>query len=123
MTKDKYFIIDFDSTFTQVEALDELGELTLQDDEQKEQILTEIKNITNSAMDGKSSFTEGLSRRLSLLKANKKHLPQLIARLQTKVSESIKRNTEFFQEYADNIFIVSSGFKEFITPHRNQVRH
>src|SRR5688500_1767390 len=116
MSKDKYFIIDFDSTFTQVEALDELGELTLQDDENKEQILTEIKNITNSAMDGNSSFTEGLSRRLALLKANKKHLPQLIARLQTKVSESIKRNPEFFQEYADNIFIVSSGFKEFITP-------
>jgi D-3-phosphoglycerate dehydrogenase / 2-oxoglutarate reductase len=116
MSKDKYFIIDFDSTFTQVEALDELGELTLQDDENKEQILTEIKNITNSAMDGNSSFTEGLSRRLALLKANKKHLPQLIARLQTKVSESVKRNPEFFQEYADNIFIVSSGFKEFITP-------
>lgn len=116
MSKDKYFIIDFDSTFTQVEALDELGELSLQDDESKEQILTEIKNITNSAMDGMSSFTEGLSQRLALLKANKKHLPQLIARLQTKVSESVKRNTEFFEVYADNIFIVSSGFKEFITP-------
>ncbi|MGV3639539.1 MAG: phosphoglycerate dehydrogenase [Adhaeribacter sp.] len=116
MQKDKFFIIDFDSTFTQVEALDELGELSLQDDETKELILNEIKNITNSAMDGNSSFTEGLSRRLSLLAANKKHLPLLIARLQTKVSESIKRNPEFFQEYADNIFIVSSGFKEFITP-------
>jgi D-3-phosphoglycerate dehydrogenase len=116
MSKDKFFIIDFDSTFTQVEALDELGELSLQDDENKEQVLTEIKNITNSAMDGNSSFTEGLSRRLALLKANKKHLPLLIAKLQTKVSESIKRNPEFFQEYADNIFIVSSGFKEFITP-------
>lgn len=116
MQKDKFFIIDFDSTFTQVEALDELGELSLQDDETKELILNEIKNITNSAMDGNSSFTEGLSRRLALLGANKKHLPLLIARLQTKVSESIKRNPEFFQEYADNIFIVSSGFKEFITP-------
>ena len=116
MSKDKYFIIDFDSTFTQVEALDELGELSLQDDANKEQVLTEIKNITNSAMDGNGSFTAGLTQRLALLKANKKHLPLLIARLQTKVSESIKRNPEFFQEYADNIYIVSSGFKEFITP-------
>ena len=116
MSKDKYFIIDFDSTFTQVEALDELGELSLQDEANKEQVLTEIKNITNSAMDGNGSFTAGLTQRLALLKANKKHLPLLIARLQTKVSESIKRNPEFFQEYADNIYIVSSGFKEFITP-------
>jgi D-3-phosphoglycerate dehydrogenase len=30
MSKDKYFIIDFDSTFTQVEALDELGAISLQ---------------------------------------------------------------------------------------------
>ena len=116
MSKDKFFIIDFDSTFTQVEALDELGELSLQDQENKDEVLNEIKNITNSAMDGKSSFTEGLSQRLALLKAHKKHLPLLIARLQTRVSESIKRNPEFFQEYADNIYIVSSGFKEFITP-------
>ncbi|WP_187260968.1 phosphoglycerate dehydrogenase [Pontibacter beigongshangensis] len=116
MSKDKYFIIDFDSTFTQVEALDELGEITLQDDENKNQILTEIKNITNSAMDGNSSFTEGLSRRLSLLQANQKHLNPLIARLKNRVSNSISRNKQFFEEFADNIYIVSSGFKEFITP-------
>ncbi|TXK37583.1 phosphoglycerate dehydrogenase [Pontibacter qinzhouensis] len=116
MSKDKYFIIDFDSTFTQVEALDELGEITLQDDENKDQILTEIKNITNSAMDGNSSFTVGLSRRLSLLRANQKHLNPLIARLKNRVSNSISRNKQFFEEFADNIYIVSSGFKEFITP-------
>jgi len=116
MNKDKYFIIDFDSTFTQVEALDELGEITLDSDENKDQILQEIKNLTNSAMEGKSSFTEGLSKRLALLHANKKHLPALISRLKNKVSLSVMRNTEFFQQFADNIFIVSSGFKEFITP-------
>ncbi|QCR24590.1 phosphoglycerate dehydrogenase [Pontibacter sp. SGAir0037] len=116
MSKDKYFIIDFDSTFTQVEALDELGEITLHDDERKDQILQEIKDLTNSAMEGKSSFTVGLSKRLALLKANKKDLQQLIPRLRDKVSESIKRNREFFTEFSDNIFIVSSGFKEFITP-------
>ena len=116
MNKDKYFIIDFDSTFTQVEALDELGEITLDSDENKDQILQEIKNLTNSAMEGKSSFTKGLSKRLALLHANKKHLPALISRLKNKVSLSVMRNTEFFQQFADNIFIVSSGFKEFITP-------
>ncbi|WP_026462875.1 phosphoglycerate dehydrogenase [Adhaeribacter aquaticus] len=116
MSKDKYFIIDFDSTFTQVEALDELGEISLQGDENKEEILQEIVNLTNSAMDGKSSFTEGLSKRLALLKANRRHLQPLIAQLETKVSESVKRNREFFNQYADNILIVSSGFKEFIVP-------
>lgn len=116
MSKDKYFIIDFDSTFTKVEALDELGEISLHDDPNKEQILQEIKNLTNSAMDGESSFTVGLTKRLALLQANRKHLQPLIERLKDKVSDSIKRNKNFFKEFADNTFIVSSGFKEFITP-------
>jgi D-3-phosphoglycerate dehydrogenase / 2-oxoglutarate reductase len=116
MHKDKYFIIDFDSTFTQVEALEELGEIALHDDPDKDQILEQIRNLTNSAMEGKSSFTEGLHKRLSLLRANQRHLQALIQRLQNKVSESVKRNKDFFLEYADHVLIVSSGFKEFIMP-------
>lgn len=112
----KYFIIDFDSTFTQVEALDELGDISLDGDPQKDKILKEIVELTNSGMEGKSSFTQNLTRRLELLRANKRHLTPLISRLRTKVSESVKRNREFFKDFSDNILIVSSGFKEFITP-------
>jgi D-3-phosphoglycerate dehydrogenase len=116
MSKDKYFIIDFDSTFTKVEALDELGDLSLEGDPQKEAILQQVKELTDSAMAGQSSFAEGLRKRLALLQAHQKHLPQLIARLQEKVSESVRRNKEFLKDYSDQILIVSSGFKEFITP-------
>lgn len=112
----KYFIIDFDSTFTQVEALDELGDISLDGDPQKDKILKEIVELTNSGMEGKASFTQNLTRRLELLRANKRHLLPLIGRLKTKVSESVKRNKEFFKDFSDNILIVSSGFKEFITP-------
>lgn len=112
----KYFVIDFDSTFTQVEALDELGEISLSSDPDKDRILEEIRTLTNSGMEGKSSFTQNLTRRIDLLKANKKHLPLLIDTLKTKVSESIKRNKEFFSTFSDHILIVSSGFKEFIVP-------
>ncbi|MHA6247060.1 phosphoglycerate dehydrogenase [Pontibacter sp. CAU 1760] len=116
MSKDKYFIIDFDSTFTKVEALDELGEISLDGDPEKERVLQQVQELTDSAMAGKSSFTKGLTKRLALLQAHQKHLPQLISRLQDKVSESVRRNKEFLKEYSDQIFIVSSGFKEFITP-------
>ncbi|WP_242916367.1 phosphoglycerate dehydrogenase [Pontibacter liquoris] len=116
MSKDKYFIIDFDSTFTQVEALDELGDISLQGEPNKEALLQKISQLTDSAMAGESSFSEGLTQRLHLLKAHQKHLPPLISRLQDKVSESIRRNKDFLTEFADQIFIVSSGFKEFITP-------
>ncbi len=112
----KYFIIDFDSTFTKVEALDVLGEISLADSENKEEVLEKIKNITNSGMAGGISFRESLEQRLDLLHANKKHLPLLIKKLKEQVSESIKRNRAFFEEYADNVLIISSGFKEFIEP-------
>ncbi|TPE43670.1 phosphoglycerate dehydrogenase [Pontibacter mangrovi] len=116
MSKDKYFIIDFDSTFTQVEALDELGAISLLHHPDREHILEQVKSITDSAMAGKSSFTEGLRQRLHLLQANERHLPQLISELKERVSDSIRRNRDFLREYADQIYIISSGFKEFIIP-------
>jgi D-3-phosphoglycerate dehydrogenase len=67
-------------------------------------------------MDGSISFRESLERRLSLLAPGKWHISQLITRLKGSVSESFKRNKEFFQNYSDNIYIISNGFKEFIEP-------
>lgn len=116
MITNKYFVIDFDSTFTQVEALDVLGEICLKEFHDRDKILQEIKDITDLGMEGKISFRESLERRVLLLKAHKNHLNPLIESLKQKVSDSFKRNKEFFQTYSDNIFIISNGFKEFIIP-------
>jgi D-3-phosphoglycerate dehydrogenase len=53
---------------------------------------------------------------LNLLQPSRQHISPLIGRLKGSVSESFKRNKEFFQKYADNIYIISNGFKEFIEP-------
>lgn len=112
----KYFIIDFDSTFTKVEAMDELGEISLQNHPNRDSILQEIKDITDLGMNGQLSLAQSLERRIALLHARKEHLPLLVERLRHKVSDSFKRNQAFFREYADHIFIISNGFKEFINP-------
>jgi D-3-phosphoglycerate dehydrogenase / 2-oxoglutarate reductase len=116
MVSNKYFVIDFDSTFTQVEALDVLGEICLKNFDDKEKVLNEVKAITDLGMEGKISFRESLERRILLLKANKDHLKPLIDNLKQKVSDSFRRNKEFFSTYSDHIYIISNGFKEFITP-------
>src|SRR5690606_773534 len=116
MTTKNYYIIDFDSTFTQVEALDEMAKISLKNHPQKEEILKQIEDYTNLAMEGKLSFTESLAARIRLLNANRDHLKQLITRLKKKVSASFSRNAEFFKKHADEVLIVSGGFKEFITP-------
>lgn len=116
MEQTKYFIIDFDSTFTKVEALDVLAEISLKNNENQQNAIQEIKDITDLGMDGSISFKESLHRRLDILQAHKNHLPELIDKLSDQVSPSFKRNTEFIEKYREQIFIISNGFKDFIVP-------
>ncbi|RKR81318.1 D-3-phosphoglycerate dehydrogenase [Mucilaginibacter gracilis] len=112
----QYYIIDFDSTFTQVEALDELARISLKDRLDKEKIFRQIESLTNAAMEGRMSFAESLDARVRLLHADQMHLRQLVKFLKKKVSASFLRNKDFFAANADKILIVSGGFKDFIIP-------
>src|SRR3954469_3835922 len=112
----QYYIIDFDSTFTQVEALDELARISLKDRPDREKIYQQIEDLTNASMEGRLSFTQSLESRVKLLNANRDHLKQLISHLKKKVSTSFSRNIEFFKNRQDDVLIVSGGFKEFIIP-------
>ncbi|MCB0373427.1 MAG: phosphoglycerate dehydrogenase [Muricauda sp.] len=110
------YVFDFDSTLTRVEALDVLAEMTLQGNPKREEIVKEIQHITNLGIDGEISFTESLERRLRLLNANKEDLQELVIELRQKISKSIASNKAFFREYAEDIYVISCGFKEFIDP-------
>jgi len=112
----QYYIIDFDSTFTQVEALDELARISLKNHPDREKIYQQIEDYTNASMEGRLSFTESLAARVKLLEATREHLKQLITHLKKKVSTSFSRNSMFFKNHADEVLIVSGGFKEFIIP-------
>ena len=116
MPQTKKFIIDFDSTFTQVEALDILGEISLINDPEKHQKLQSIKDITDKGMEGSITFRESLELRLEILKASKAQITDLIAALRQKVSKSFERNKEWLQDNSADIYIISNGFKDFIIP-------
>ena len=115
MLRNRY-IIDFDSTFTQVEALDELVKISLKNNPDRDKVLKQIEDYTAAAMDGRMSFTDSLRERVKLLNADKKHLSELVKVLRKKISDSFSRNKKFFEKHAEDVFIVSGGFKEFITP-------
>ncbi|GGG89437.1 hypothetical protein GCM10011416_02330 [Polaribacter pacificus] len=110
------YVFDFDSTLTRVEALDVLAEITLVNNPKKDEIIEEIISITNLGIDGEISFTESLERRIKLLQANKADLQTLIVQLKDKVSHSIARNKSFFEDFSEDIYVISCGFKEFIDP-------
>ena len=116
MKFNKYFVIDFDSTFTKVEAFDVLAEIIVNEHPESEAIKKKIFEITNLGMEGKITLRESIERRLEILQPEKKHLAPLIKQLKGVVSESFKRNKDFFSTYAENIYIISNGFREFIEP-------
>jgi D-3-phosphoglycerate dehydrogenase len=110
------YIFDFDSTLTKVEALDILAEITLANNPRKDAVIQEIIDITNLGIDGEISFTTSLEKRIQLLKANIEDLNTLIEALKKQVSKSIESNKAFFEAYANDIYVISCGFKEFIDP-------
>ena len=113
---EKNFIIDFDSTFIKVETLDVLAEVALGNQPNFEESLARIQEVTDICMGGGMSFRQSLVERLAILKANKSHFPELIEKLKQQVSKSVIQNEEFFIDHKENIYIISSGFKECIVP-------
>ncbi len=109
------FIFDFDSTFTQVEALDVLADISLLEND-KEEKLRAIAELTQKGMSGQISFSESLKERMKIVSGTKQDIETLVAQLKTKVSTSILPNKEFFRKNKANIYIISSGFKDFIDP-------
>jgi D-3-phosphoglycerate dehydrogenase len=116
MPKEKILIIDFDSTFVTVESLDELADIALRGKARREKTLKEIRKITRLGMEGKLAFEDSLTKRLALFSANKAHLQELILFLRNSITPSVIRNKDFFRRFADNIYIVSGGFRDYIAP-------
>jgi len=109
-------IIDFDSTFIKVETLDVLAEVCFENKSDKANKINTIIDITNKAMNGDLAFDKALKKRVEILKAKKTDLDKTLTIIKNNISESFKRNQEFFKENANNCFIVSGGFKEIILP-------
>jgi D-3-phosphoglycerate dehydrogenase / 2-oxoglutarate reductase len=110
------FVIDFDSTFTKVEGLDELAAIALKGHKDHDKIVGQIKDITDRGMAGEIGFAQSLKERVALLPANRSHVTELIEFLMGKISDSFARNEAFIRENAEHVYIVSSGFKDFIVP-------
>jgi len=116
MSKKPTFIIDFDSTFTRVEALDVLAEIVLEGEERRGEVLQKIQAITDAGMDGSMDFRTSLEQRLELLHAHRSDIQELARRLKQQISPSFTRNREHLVPLRDQTYMVSNGFRDFIQP-------
>jgi D-3-phosphoglycerate dehydrogenase / 2-oxoglutarate reductase len=116
MIKNKTLFIDFDSTFIKVETLDILADIVLINDIESQDKKKQISDLTKLAMTGEISFQSALQQRVNILSFNKNDILKVIERLFQLISESFLKNKKIIQSNADNIWIISGGFKEIITP-------
>ena len=121
MNENVNIFIDFDSTLTKVEGLDELANIAFVGNPNRASVVAEIARLTDLGMAGEISFGESLRRRVQLLSANRSHISELAEFLTAKISDSFLRNQAFLREYQTQIYIISGGFREFILPVTNQL--
>jgi len=114
MNTTKYIIIDFDRTFLKAEAFEELAKVITQGLPQQKDILKAIYAIGTQEYKGEISVKEAIRQRIALLKPTKGHLAMLINRLKGLVTLSISRNKDFFQQFQNQIFIVSHHFRTVV---------
>ena len=112
----KILFIDFDSTFVKVETIDELADVSLENDLNKKEEINIIKNITSQAMSGEIDFPVALQKRLEILSLNSDDIKRITDRISNLVSDSFKRNRDIIRSCANRIWIVSGGFTQIICP-------
>lgn len=109
-------LLDFDSTIVSVESLDLLAEISLAKHPQREERLSEIQALTKLGMEGKLDFGESLVQRLKLIDANQDHIATLTKRLLKLISPSFVAHRKQIQKSADQIYVVTGGFREIVEP-------
>ena len=116
MTARPTLIFDFDSTLVDFETLEALADLALADAPQAEATRAEIAALTDQAMAGDLAFGEALRRRLALLPLTRDHVQSLAERAPDRLTASVRRNLNFFQQHKGRVVILSGGFREVIAP-------
>jgi D-3-phosphoglycerate dehydrogenase len=109
-------VIDFDSTFVQVESLDELARIALRSAKDGRERLRQIEALTAAGMEGKIEFGESLAQRLGLFGARQEHIDEVVRLLKGKVTPSVARHRDWIREHAQQIYVISGGFHECIEP-------
>ncbi|MFZ9913809.1 MAG: phosphoglycerate dehydrogenase [Phycisphaerales bacterium] len=111
-----YLILDFDSTIVAAEGLDEIARLALADDPEQEAKVLAIEGITREGMEGRIGIDESLRRRLAMLRITRAHVDAVVKLLKKRISPSFRRAKAELRRNADRIYVVSSGFREYVVP-------
>ncbi|PSJ20523.1 phosphoglycerate dehydrogenase, partial [Halomonas sp. ND22Bw] len=109
-------IFDFDSTLVDFETLEALADIALAGSPDADAIRAEIASLTDKAMAGALDFGQALRQRLALLPLTRDHVQALAQSAPDRLTASVRRNLDFFQQNTGKIVIISGGFRDVISP-------
>ncbi len=109
-------ILDFDSTIVAAEGLDEIAKLALAKDPDAESKVLAIEGITRDGMEGRIGIDVSLARRLAMLTITKAQIAATVKALKSRLSPSFRRHRALVKRNAERLFVVSSGFREYVVP-------
>lgn len=112
-------ILDFDSTILDGELLEMMAEIVFRLDPHRKEKVAQIAKITSMGMEGKISFEQSLSKRLSLLDLNKSHIDECIAATKQKINRDYLLAINFLT--SKNLFVISGGYKNVIDHVANDI--
>lgn len=107
-------IFDFDLTLVDFETLEALADIALADAPGAADTRAQIAALTDQAMAGDIEFGEALRRRLALLPLTRAHVAALAQTASDRLTASVRRNLNFFQQNKGKVVILSGGFREVI---------
>lgn len=117
---DQTLLIDFDSTLSRREGFDILAEMSLMTlpQDEKKRILQDIQDITHNGMNGTTPFDKSLRSRLDAIQLHPVYVEQTAQYLSLpfNISPSFLAYRDQIAQNADDIFIISGGFREIILP-------
>jgi len=115
--KNTIFIFDVDSTIIKGETLEEVIELAISNQTNKNILLKKIQEITNLGMEGKLDFRKSLERRLGTVQILQKHLDLYNnSILPQQIDFGFKEIMQYINSQDGKTFIVSGGFMDNIKP-------
>lgn len=112
MKKIDTVIIDFDSTILDGELLEMIAHIAFEGDNRREEKVAEIEKITALGMEGKISFSDSLSRRLSLIPITAEVINKCIRETRARINKDFVDNLKIFS--GKEVYVVSGGYKNII---------
>lgn len=118
MQQKLFVFFDVDSTVISIETLDYLVSDSIADQNpaEKKRIEKEIHAITDKGMNGEIGLRESILGRIHAGKIHKKHIQNLCENIAQFITPGIEECIEFLQKNGHAVFLLSSGFQEYLLP-------